>query len=84
MCAQQFDGPTNGWIRATCGFTGTDEEVSAHVSSPQMRALLRALELVGQVAGERSWCDTHDPGGKIEQALEALLYVTKIKKPDHL
>lgn len=84
MCAQRNDGQTCGWLRAQCGFTGTDEEVSAHVSSPQMRSLLRALELVGQVAGERSWCEAHDPGGKIKQALEALLHVTRIKKPDHL
>lgn len=84
MCAQKNGQIIIGWLRAQCGFTGTDEEVSAHVSSPQMRTLLRALDLVGQVAGERSWCDTHDPGGKIEQALEALLHVTRIRKPDHL
>lgn len=85
MCIQKSDGSTNGWIRATCSFTaGTEEEVNLHVSSPQMRSLLRALELVGQVAGEKSWCDTHDPGGKLKLALESLLHVTRIRKPEHL
>lgn len=76
--------PVQDWLQRTCGFAGTDEEVNLHVSSPQMRALLQAVDIVGQVAGEKSWCEAHDPGGKIRQALEALLHVTKIRKPDHL
>ncbi|MCZ7646098.1 MAG: hypothetical protein M5U26_12560 [Planctomycetota bacterium] len=74
-------GTTHEWIRQTCSFATSDEEAAMLMASPQMRMLLRALHLMGQVALDSGWTQTHDPSGRLKQSIEDLVHVTRIRRP---
>jgi len=71
MAGTNSSKPASQWISRTCAFADTAEEVSVQMSTPQMQALLSALQLVGQVVGDVVWMEENDPERKLEGALPA-------------
>lgn len=71
-----------GYIRRTCDFARTDNDVGRLQGTPQMRALHHALGLIGTVASDVYWVDAYDEDRTLEDAMEILLRITRVRRSE--
>lgn len=82
MLESESQKQATGYIQRVCDFARTDNDVGRLQGTPQMQALHRALDLIGAVASDAYWVDAYDEDRTLEDAIEILLRLTRLRQAE--
>lgn len=82
MLESESQKQATGYIQRVCDLARTDNDIGRLQGTPQMRALHHALGLIGAVAGDAYWMDAYDEDRTLEDAMEILLRLTRVRRPE--
>jgi hypothetical protein len=67
------------WVSKNMKFASEAEMARTQLSHPSAQRLQAALKLLGEVCQDQSWMSERDPARKLDQAMEILVQLTRVK-----